>query len=53
MLDINYHIALETSGVAPRDGHQAARAALADIPLYLEYVQRFLDSLPAESSSPN
>ncbi|MDQ7849207.1 MAG: DUF86 domain-containing protein [Armatimonadota bacterium] len=89
MLDVNYHIALETRGVAPRDFfdsflklaelqvlppefarriaqaaglrnrlaheyneidpgkvHQAARAALADIPLYLEHVQRFLDSLP-------
>jgi len=89
MLDINYHIALETSGVAPRDFfdsflkmaelqvlppefarriaqaaglrnrlaheyndldprkvHEAAAAALIDIPIYLEHVQRFLDTLP-------
>jgi len=89
MLDINYHVALETSGVAPRDFfdsflkmaelqvlppdfarriaqaaglrnrlvheyndldphkvHEAAGAALADIPIYLEHVQGFLDTLP-------
>lgn len=88
MLDINYHIAVEQTGTAPRDFfgsflkladlgvlphefaraiahaaglrnrltheyneidprkvHEAAGAALRDVPIYLDGVQRFLDGL--------
>jgi uncharacterized protein YutE (UPF0331/DUF86 family) len=89
MLDVNYHIAIETAGGAPRDFHhsfarlgelgvlpqafaaeiaraaglrnrlaheyndldqrlvhEAAVRALREIPMYLEHIQRFLDTLP-------
>ncbi|MDR7521000.1 MAG: DUF86 domain-containing protein [Armatimonadota bacterium] len=88
MLDVNYHIAVELGGVAPKDFfesflkmaelgvlpsefarriaqaaglrnrlaheyneidprqvHQAAGRALADIPIYLDHLQRFLDAI--------
>jgi uncharacterized protein YutE (UPF0331/DUF86 family) len=88
MLDINYHVAVEVGGVAPRDFHEsflkmaelnilpadfarqiagaaglrnrlaheyneldprkvhaAAAGALADVPVYLDHVQQFLDRL--------
>lgn len=89
MLDVNYHVAVEMGGTAPRDFfesflrmaelkvlppdfarqiaqtaglrnrlaheyndidprqvHQAAGRALVEIPIYLDHLRRFLDSIP-------